>query len=112
VIPSVPKGIRIVQEFRKILQKRRKAIAAAAASIDVDRPSVRTDNPQAIARAIHGADHDLRGVTEPALIEALTLATTAGQWTVVAKLAAELEARRAARGAPDGLVVPMARSKA
>lgn len=40
---------------------------------------------------------DLGGVVETALAEALGLAARAGQWSVVERLAAELEARRLRR---------------
>jgi hypothetical protein len=52
------------------------------------------------------------GVSDPveaALADALTRASAAGQWDVVASLARELEARRLARA--DGKVVPLRRSK-
>jgi hypothetical protein len=41
-----------------------------------------------------------RDAVELALADALTRASAAGEWAVVAKLAGELEARRLARGKP------------
>jgi hypothetical protein len=48
---------------------------------------------------------------ELALAGALTAATAAGQWQVVAQLATELQARREAREAPGVLSLARARAK-
>ncbi len=45
---------------------------------------------------------DTHGVVETALAKALEAAAEAGQWAVVSRLGAELEARSEARGAGNG----------
>jgi phospholipase C len=78
--------------------------------IEVERPSVRNDRLVDDSKTNGEPVQDLANVVETALAEALTLAAAAGEWTVVAAIAAELEARRVARaGVPAGVVVPLAR---
>jgi hypothetical protein len=48
---------------------------------------------------------------EAALASALTAASAAGQWQVVAQLASELEARRRSRQAPEVVSIAAARAK-
>jgi hypothetical protein len=54
--------------------------------------------------------HDLDPV-EQALADGIRGATAAGQWTVVAALARELEARRLARQSPEVVSIAKARAK-
>ena len=84
----------------------------ASEPIEVDRPSVRIDQPVDESETNAEPLTDLGNVVETALAEALQLAAQAGQWEVVAKLAAELEARRVGRaGTVPGVVVPFTHSK-
>lgn len=48
---------------------------------------------------------------ERALADALTRASAAGEWSTVAQLARELEARRVARSAPEVVSIAAARAK-
>ena len=106
VFLGVPKGIRNRTGTDNSAENPAIPIGRHSATSDVEPVTagnaVPPDHSEPIGVTAPGAPTDLAGVVETALAEALSLAARAGQWAAVAAIAAELDARRAARGPVQG----------
>ncbi len=110
-----PAGLEPAHSFERGILKPDQGYAGEREGDDSDTCDTqgRTAAPECTPKVAQGVQQTSAKLdpVEIALANAVTGATAAGQWEVVAQLARELEARRLARQAPEVVSIELARAK-